>query len=228
MLLSVAPFGGLGKLGTQLNLNTNIVGDIRVPVPPLDEQRVIADFLDRETARIDQLIGKTKLLLRLAGENQSAAIHSLVTGKIGHNDYKDLGCPWFGRMPSHWQTVELRRLIKPGTSITYGIVQAGPKLVRHPLHSHFDMAGEKLPPGGYARTSPEITVPIAARKYTLATSPLRSVRQLKGRPSYLDGKRLKGPPALPPASSIDPEFLRLFSKVKAHNSAYSWEGRNIP
>lgn len=42
------------RSNTQANLNAEVVGNLRVPYPPLDEQRRIADFLDAETSRIDQ------------------------------------------------------------------------------------------------------------------------------------------------------------------------------
>ena len=61
-------YKGLGKLGTQLNLNTEIIGDIYLSVPPLPEQRAIAAFLDRETARIDTLVEKKERLIELLQE----------------------------------------------------------------------------------------------------------------------------------------------------------------
>ena len=67
-------FSGLGKLGTQLNLNTETVGNISIPFPPLDTQKAIADFLDSETARIDQLIEKKQRLMELVKESELAHI----------------------------------------------------------------------------------------------------------------------------------------------------------
>jgi len=48
-------------------LNLEIVGGIPCPVPPTDEQRQIADFLDAETARIDALIAKKRRMIELIG-----------------------------------------------------------------------------------------------------------------------------------------------------------------
>ena len=53
-----------------------------VPLPDLPTQRAIADFLDRETARIDLLIQKKQRLVALLGEKRSATITAAVTGKI--------------------------------------------------------------------------------------------------------------------------------------------------
>ncbi|MFF5021841.1 restriction endonuclease subunit S [Micrococcus luteus] len=52
------------------------------PVPPLDEQREIADHLDRETAKIDALIAKAERFIELAQERRSALITAAVTGQI--------------------------------------------------------------------------------------------------------------------------------------------------
>ncbi|MCV7552580.1 restriction endonuclease subunit S [Micrococcus luteus] len=52
------------------------------PVPPLDEQREIADHLDRETAKIDALISKAERFIELAQERRAALITAAVTGQI--------------------------------------------------------------------------------------------------------------------------------------------------
>lgn len=52
------------------------------PTPGSREQRVIADFLDRETARIDALVGKKEGLIELLQEKRTALISAAVTGKI--------------------------------------------------------------------------------------------------------------------------------------------------
>lgn len=59
---------------------SNFPNDL-VYLPDLSTQRAIADFLDRETARIDLLIEKKQLLVTLLGEKRSAVITSAVTGQ---------------------------------------------------------------------------------------------------------------------------------------------------
>ena len=75
-------YKGLGKQGTQLNLNTDTIGDIKLPIPPLPEQQAIAQFLDRETAKIDTLIAKTRNSIEKLKEYRTALISAAVTGKI--------------------------------------------------------------------------------------------------------------------------------------------------
>lgn len=113
ILLSGAPFGGLGKLGTQLNLNTNIVGDIRVPVPPLDEQRAIVDFLDSETACLDTLIkSKTDLIERFQEKRRSYIAEVCFRGLNRTAPAKASGMPTAGQVPSHWTVIRNKILFR--------------------------------------------------------------------------------------------------------------------
>ena len=64
------------------NLNGTIFGEVVTPVPPVDEQRVIAAFLDRETERIDALVAKMRLLIERLQEHRTALITAAVTGKV--------------------------------------------------------------------------------------------------------------------------------------------------
>jgi restriction endonuclease S subunit len=51
-------------------------------MPPLAEQRSIAEFLDRKTGQIDKLIQKTRAAIQTLEEYRTALITAAVTGKI--------------------------------------------------------------------------------------------------------------------------------------------------
>lgn len=76
------PYKGLGKMGTQLNLNTDTVGSIVIGIPDQAEQVAISDYLDAETEQIDLMIGKVEVALDRLVEYRQALITSAVTGKI--------------------------------------------------------------------------------------------------------------------------------------------------
>ena len=59
---------------TRFGLSGQSIGNALVPVPPYDEQHRIADFLDRETAKIDALIARNEAQIRLLKERYSASI----------------------------------------------------------------------------------------------------------------------------------------------------------
>lgn len=83
----------------------NFVRDIFVPIPPLDEQRTIAAMLDRETARLDELITEKERLLELLAEKRRALITNAVTRGLDPNaPLVDSGVEWLGEIPQHWKT----------------------------------------------------------------------------------------------------------------------------
>jgi type I restriction enzyme S subunit len=105
------PYLGLGKMGTQLNLNTDTVGSISIGLPPLREQAAIVDFLDYKTAQIDALIAKKQALLETLAEKRTALISYAVTKGLDPSvPMKDSGVAWLGEIPQHWQTKRLRFL----------------------------------------------------------------------------------------------------------------------
>ena len=82
------PYQGLGKFGTQLNLNTDTVGDIFLPIPTADEMTIIVSFIDNQTQKIDYLISKYQKQIELMQEYRTALISQAVTGKIDVRDWK--------------------------------------------------------------------------------------------------------------------------------------------
>ena len=76
------PYKGLGKMGTQLNLNTDTVGSIKVGLPPIPEQVAISAYLDLETAKLDALVSKVGEAVERLEEYRNALITAAVTGRI--------------------------------------------------------------------------------------------------------------------------------------------------
>ena len=76
------PYKGLGKLGTQLNLNTDTVGAIQIAVPPLPEQTAIADYLAERLLVLDSTYMALSAAAERLEEYRAALITAAVTGKI--------------------------------------------------------------------------------------------------------------------------------------------------
>ena len=66
----------------QPKLTSERLSGIRLPRPPDDEQRAIANFLHAETARIDQMVGKVEIAIERLQEYRTALITAAVTGEI--------------------------------------------------------------------------------------------------------------------------------------------------
>ncbi len=75
-------YKGLGKLGTQLNLNTDTIGSIHIPVPSADTQKRIVQFLDRTTTELDRLASIVDVHIATLQERRAALITAAVTGQI--------------------------------------------------------------------------------------------------------------------------------------------------
>lgn len=92
-------------------LNLEIVGSIPCPIPPLQLQRAIADYLDRETAQIDALVAAKARLLALLAEKRRALITAAVTRSLDPDALMTAsGVEWLGDIPANWQTKRVKYL----------------------------------------------------------------------------------------------------------------------
>ena len=98
---------------TRFGIPKSEIGALTLPVPSLPKQRAIADYLDRETERIDALIATKERLLELLTEKRRALITRVVTrGLDPKAPLRDSGIPWLGEIPTHWQTERARWLFR--------------------------------------------------------------------------------------------------------------------
>jgi type I restriction enzyme S subunit len=74
---------------------------LAVPTPP--EQRSIAAFLDRETAKLDTMVGKKERLIELLQEKRATLITRAMTKGLDPNmPMKNSGIEWLAEVPAHW------------------------------------------------------------------------------------------------------------------------------
>lgn len=79
------------------------VANLLVETTDLGAQRAIADYLDRETTRLDELVAAKERLLELLAEKRRAFITKAVTrGLDPQAPLRDTGIPWLGKIPAHW------------------------------------------------------------------------------------------------------------------------------
>lgn len=130
---------------------------IQLPLPPVIEQRAIAAFLDRATARIDALIEKKQRLIELLERKRQAVITQAVTRGLDPDvPMKDSGVEWLGAIPSHWILRRLKHSLKAGESVSYGIVQPGEHVDDGvPFIQTSNIGGTEIS-GDLQRTAPEI------------------------------------------------------------------------
>lgn len=84
----------------------------RLPLlfPPLEEQRQIAAYLDRESGKIDELIAKQEQLIETLAERRHVLVNDLVTrGLDPHAPLTQSGALGTSRLPTHWNAISLVR-----------------------------------------------------------------------------------------------------------------------
>jgi type I restriction enzyme, S subunit len=89
------------------------VAAVPVPLPTTDEQTQIAAFLDRETAKIDDLVAQQRRLMELLKEKRQAVIsHAVTQGLNPKAPMKPSGIEWLGNVPAHWEVKRVRDVAK--------------------------------------------------------------------------------------------------------------------
>ena len=101
------------------HVNGEFLANLRIQLPNLNQQRAIADYLDRETARLDALVAAKERVLRLLGEKRRALITRAVTRGLDPNvSRRDSGIPWLGEVPAHWEVWKLGHSASVGNGST--------------------------------------------------------------------------------------------------------------
>jgi len=89
------------------------IGSLHIPIPPLPTQHRIADYLDAETQRIDELIAAKRSMLALLEKKRAALVSQAVTkGLDPKAKMKDSGLEWLGEIPAHWDVRRVAVLFK--------------------------------------------------------------------------------------------------------------------
>lgn len=79
-------------------------GNTLLPVPPIEEQQAIADYLDKKIGEIDSAIKEANDLIdKYKSYKQSIITKAVTKGVIPNVSMKDSGLPWIGEIPEHWE-----------------------------------------------------------------------------------------------------------------------------
>ncbi|MDD1421691.1 restriction endonuclease subunit S [Dolichospermum sp. ST_sed1] len=102
-------FDILCNKSTIAHLTSEKVGALALPLPPLNEQQKIAQFLDYKTKQIDELIKKKETLIQKLDEKRTALIsHAVTKGLDSSVQMKDSGIEWLGDIPKHWKSIRIK------------------------------------------------------------------------------------------------------------------------
>ena len=142
-------------------INSSELADIDISLPTIEIQKLIADYLDRETTQIDNLIAAKEQMLTLLEEKREALISHAVTRGLDPNvSFKRSGLDWLGDIPQHWDVIRLKHLAKE--ALAYGANEAA--LEDNPRYPRFiritDIKDDgSLRPETFKSLSPEVAKP---------------------------------------------------------------------
>lgn len=88
------------------------IRNIKCPYPSLSEQQNIANFLDHETAKIDELIQKQEKLIALIEEKITSVTDGLITKGLDKSvTLKKTKFQTLGEVPRHWDVLQIKRIV---------------------------------------------------------------------------------------------------------------------
>jgi type I restriction enzyme S subunit len=110
-------------------INRETLTKLYLPGPPILEQHIIANFLDHQASKLDNLIAKQRDLIEKLKEKRFALISRTVTrglppdeaGAAGFEPYpkfKDTGIEWIGEVPEHWEVKKVKNIAHIGNGST--------------------------------------------------------------------------------------------------------------
>lgn len=118
-LATAIPFDQFRDLTTLPSMTQAGLASIPLVCPGFEEQRRIASFLDRKTAKIEELIAKKKKLTETLKEKRLAVItHAVTKGLDSNAPLRESDVPWLGRFPPHWEVVPLGFLVTMSGGLT--------------------------------------------------------------------------------------------------------------
>ena len=104
-------YNNLGGDGVRSALNASDMGEFVIPYPSEEEQKTIAEFLDKNLAKVDTLIANVQAQIEKLKAYKQSLISEVVTKGLDPTvPMKDSGIEWIGEIPEHYQIIQLKRL----------------------------------------------------------------------------------------------------------------------
>ncbi|QLK25551.1 restriction endonuclease subunit S [Natrinema zhouii] len=120
-------FSRLMQGSTHMTIYMPDIRSLEMPLPPVDEQKQIADFLIDKCSGIDDLLQKKQSQVKRLEERRQSEITSAITKGIDKSKKQvSTDSDWYDKVPETWELTRLKRLRKRNVPIVYGIVQPGP------------------------------------------------------------------------------------------------------
>lgn len=104
---------GLGSYNTQVNIGMRDMEKTKIPLPSLEEQKKIADLLDKKCQEIEEIKETIEAEIKMLDEYKKSMITEAVTKGLDKDaEMKDSGIEWIGEIPKHWKVNKIGRICK--------------------------------------------------------------------------------------------------------------------
>lgn len=111
-LLIAANLKSLSTSNAQPLITSTKIKNVSIPLPPLAEQKAIADFLDAKCGEIDGLLSDLDAEINVLQDYKKSIIAEVTTQGLNPNvKMKPSGIDWIGKIPAHWQVVPFRSYV---------------------------------------------------------------------------------------------------------------------
>ncbi len=103
----------IARGATMQRISRGLLSEIKLPIPSLQEQTLIANYLTSKTTEIDQTLTDKEALINLYEEEKKALINEAVTKGLNSKvKFKPSGIDWLGDIPEHWEVKKLKNVSK--------------------------------------------------------------------------------------------------------------------
>ncbi|HDR7470295.1 TPA: restriction endonuclease subunit S [Bacillus toyonensis] len=131
-------------------INAGDVKEYRIYLPPLQEQKKIADIL----SSVDEAIERTEEIIEQTEQVKKGLMQQLLTKGIGHTRFKRTE---IGEIPCDWERVPLKNLVEENRTICYGVLKPGEFIENGiPMLRVVDLGDGKVKESGFHKISKEL------------------------------------------------------------------------
>ncbi|WP_141080643.1 restriction endonuclease subunit S [Campylobacter lanienae] len=111
----------LNLIGLIGGVSINSIKNFKIPLPPLNEQKEIAEFLDKKCEIIDKRLSNLERKIKSLKEYKKSLISECVTKGLNpkNMEFKDSGIPWIGQIPKHWKISKIKYHGTARNGLTY-------------------------------------------------------------------------------------------------------------
>ena len=96
--------------GIRITLSKDVFGCLKIPVPPLEIQNRIVEYLDKKNSEIDKFIQNKDRLIELLEEEKQSEIERCISFGLNSNCKLIFGRKEIPRYPSHWHLKKTKHL----------------------------------------------------------------------------------------------------------------------